>query len=387
MDSRKKAIVRLKKALDIFFKKDNDVSSTGTFKTEDSEYLKSVVSKQELYNTINTEKAWTQFEQKIKTSKNTTPKPTTSIWQSTLKYAAIAIGISFGLFFFIQNQTEENKHQLTTKQQEKTIQLNILGESTKYIKTSGNTEITNANGEIIAFQNGKEINYNTIDHNSQKEQLIQEIKVPYGQTLRIILSDGTKVYCDAGTKLQFPTKFPKTGERKVSLSGQAFFDVVSDVKNPFIVNTNSMDVRVLGTQFNVSAYDNNSTTQTVLVEGLVKIKLKHTLANTTKLISLVPGQMATYNEHSKRALVKTVNTYNHTAWISQKLIFKETPFISILKTLERRFNVTIINKNKALDHEIFTAKFTDETLDQILNAFKTDNDLSYTIKNDQVLIK
>ncbi|WP_303316527.1 FecR domain-containing protein [Flavivirga abyssicola] len=382
MDSTKTAIIKLRKILDAFFETDKK----DPFKKEDVEYLESVISKYELFDTIDSKKGWTKFEQKIEASQSTLQKPHLRVYRSFLKYAAIAIGVSFAVFFFKKDQAIKNNTPLVeTHKSQETVTLNTLGGISKNLDISKKDTITNANGQIIAIQNGKEIFYNTITHTPQKENLIHVLEVPNGKTFKIVLSDGTKVYCDAGTRLQFPVKFPEQGERRISLSGQAFFDVVSDAKNPFIVNTKNMVVHVLGTQFNMSAYNNSNNTQTTLVEGLIKIHLKNT--NASKLISLLPGQMAIYNEQSKRMHIKTVNTYDYTAWMSKKLVFKETSFSSILKILERKFNVTIINQNNTIGHEVFTAKFTNETLEQILNTFKIDNDLSYTIKNDQVIIR
>lgn len=345
--------------------------------TIEPKVIQPVLKKLDTYKAISAEDAWKNFEKTLTTKPS--EKKTLKILKLrkiTFKYAAILIGISIATFFYFTNQNSNLKPNIT-----QSIVLSTTNKTNIELHTTNHTPIKNTKGEIIAFQNGREINYSEIDPN---KSAIQTLKTPNGQTFRVVLSDGTKVYCDAGTTLQFPNKFPEEGPRNVSLIGQAFFDVVSDAKHPFVVNTKNMNVKALGTQFNVTAYANNDYVDAVLIEGLVEIKLNDT---DKKEMKLLPGQKATFNKHLKNLRIKRVNTYDYTAWISQKLIFKETPFNSIRKTLERRFNVSILNENDKLEDEVFTAKFNNETLEQILNAFKSNYEFNYSIDNHTILIK
>jgi ferric-dicitrate binding protein FerR (iron transport regulator) len=171
------------------------------------------------------------------------------------------------------------------------------------------------------------------------------------------------------------------------LTGEAYFEVTKDQEHPFIVNTDDIDVKVLGTKFNVSHYPEDTSISTVLVEGSVEL---HEWDDSGKDISdpvlLKPGFMAEWNKPDRLMSVENVDTRIYTAWVQGKMIFRNTTFRKIRQALERKYNVTIINNNTDLDDQLFDATFDIETIEQVLQSFNKSYAINYKIENNKVII-
>ena len=230
----------------------------------------------------------------------------------------------------------------------------------------GTKKIINQNGVLVGIQEGIELNYKDETGNTStpnKGNTIYEtlaynkLNVPFGKTFKLILSDGTQVSLNAGSSLKYPVKFIEGKNRQVFLKGEANFDVSKDANHPFVVNVNEMNVRVLGTEFNISSYPEDSDYTTVLIEGSVGIYKNGPEFNINNSTLLEPGYRARWNKNSEEITLDKVNTDIYTGWLYGKLIFKNAPFKNIRKKLERHYNVTIINNNKVLDEKTYNATF------------------------------
>ena len=174
---------------------------------------------------------------------------------------------------------------------------------------------------------------NSSDLNQIKEQFVKVI-MPYGQQTSLQLPDGTTVYINAGSQLSFPVSFD--GEkREVYLTGEAFFDVQKDKDHPFIVYTPDINIRVTGTEFNVSAYADDNFTQTVLVEGTVSVSKKALFG---KRIDIVPGESALFDKKSESICTDKVDTDKYTAWIHGYIICKNDLVSEVVKKVGRFYN-------------------------------------------------
>ena len=243
--------------------------------------------------------------------------------------------------------------------------------------------LTNPAGEIISFQKGTRLQYNSI---AQVQTLTYNtLTVPYGKRFEVVLSDGTHVFLNSGTSLRYPVNFIKGQNREVFLKGEAYFNVTEDTKHPFIVNSGPLRTQVLGTQFNISSYSEDESILTVLVEGSVKV-YSEIAEETGKEAILQPGQKAAWSRSTKNIVVNEADIELHTAWIDGRIVFRKLPFSSILKKLERHYNVTIVNHNKALDSEMFRASFDIETIEEVMESFNRNYNIDYTIKNNQIII-
>lgn len=212
------------------------------------------------------------------------------------------------------------------------------------------------------------------------------IRVPYGKTFRIVLSDGTAVDLNAGTSVTFPVNFIESEpNRNVTMVGEAFFDVTKDVKHPFVVHTGEVDVHVLGTAFNVSNYPESNTSDVVLVRGSVRLGSSGQ-SSSIGPITLVPGEKGTFHRQSGRVDSEKVTIGIYTSWRRGELVFRNTTFKNILKMLERRYNVEIINHNEKLAKEVFDGNFKEKDVDSILDYFKDMYGISYTKRDNKIII-
>ena len=194
---------------------------------------------------------------------------------------------------------------------------------------------------VPVFFVGISLKYTTHDYFSNKSVLIaQPILIPRGGEYALVLSDGTKVHLNSMSSLRFPVAFT-TGKREVELQGEAYLEV-SKTGQPFIVNANGMQVEVLGTTFNISAYPDEEY-QTTLVNGSVKVS-----AEKGESLILKPSQQATIALGSNSIQVRTVDTSFYTSWVKGKINFKDQRLEDIMKTLSRWYDMNVVYENEKL---------------------------------------
>lgn len=303
--------------------------------------------------------------------------------QSYYKYAAVLV-VALGCFYGYLNLnvlSEKEKNVIVPKEHQ--IVLQVEDGSVQVIDPANTQNLTDKFGKVIGTQNkGKLVYSKSIE---EVKLTYYTLKIPYGKTFVVALSDGTIAHLNAGSTLRFPSHFLKNGNRKVFLTGEGYFEVTKDKAHPFIVNTSEMDVEVLGTKFNVSAYDEDSATEVVLVEG--KVSLYKGIKVAHQKVYLTPGLKGTIVNGSSKISTEKVNTEYYTAWVGGNLVFKNASFADIIKRLERRYSVTFINKNKTLGKEIFNARFDQEPIETILKYFSDSYAINYEINKDVIIIK
>lgn len=302
-----------------------------------------------------------------------------------LKYAAVFIALlGFGYFFMNQNRglpAAENDLLIGKD----AITLELENGDLKVINSNGEEKVVSKTGQVIAEQKGAILNYGK--ENNSKDLVYNTLSIPNGKTFQVVLSDGTTVHLNAGSSFKYPEHFIDSGNRQVYLlEGEAYFEVTKDARHPFVVNTNAVNVRVLGTEFNISSYPEDAAINTVLIEGAVSIYGNKEIYNKAASLELKPGYKASWDKIKKNIIVEEVDTKNYTAWKNGELIFKNTQFKNIIKKLERHFNVSIINNNARLNEQYFDAKFDIETIEQVLNAFNKSIKIQYTIEDNQIII-
>lgn len=303
------------------------------------------------------------------------------------KYISIAASVIvlLGIGFFYKQHFSEKVAEPKFNFKSSDIVLQLENGETQILSEHNSAQIKDAKGNIVGNQSGDKIAYeNSLD----PEKLVYNtIKIPYGKKFHLQLSDGTMVHLNAGTTLKYPVKFIAGGNRQVFLDGEAFFDVAKDKKHPFIVNADELNVRVLGTHFNVSNYPEDAATDVVLVEGSVGMYQSNEEFDALKNTILKPGFKGSFNKENAKISTKAVITDIYTSWINGGLTFRNMTFKNIITKLERRYNVTIVNKNEKLANEKFNASFSDESIDKVMSYFNDIHGINYTIKNDQILIK
>lgn len=207
------------------------------------------------------------------------------------------------------------------------------------------------------------------------------IEVPNGQRTSLTLSDGTKVWLNSHSKFTYPAQF-SSKIRDVKLEGEGFFEVAHNEKAPFIVHADLLQVKVLGTKFNVRAY-NEEPSSITLAEGKVEVA---TNDNEHK-VTLRPNEQVTYSKDDGLIVNKTVNTSLVKSWTVGEAAYINKQLIDIVVDLERRFNVHITVKDQELNTELFTCRFKETAkINQILTLLKDTRKLDYKIQGDQIQI-
>lgn len=180
---------------------------------------------------------------------------------------------------------------------------------------------------------------------------MQTISVPAGQCVNVTLPDGSNIWLNAQTTIQYPVSFNKEN-RQVKLDGEAFFDVAKDSKRPFIVNTKECSVEVLGTKFNIDAYSSRDKFETVLMEGSVKVSM---LNDPTQAISLKPNNKV-YRSNGK-LMTQKVSNYERYRWKEGLICFIDEPFKVVMEDFEKFYGLTIVVNNQKVTQYLYTGKF------------------------------
>lgn len=197
------------------------------------------------------------------------------------------------------------------------------------------------------------------------------------------LPDGSKVWLNAKSELRYPSDF-LAETRTIELEGQGYFEVAKDPDKPFIVNAGKdYSVEVLGTTFNVSAYEDEDYIETTLVEGSVKLNIA-TPDGKRATRMLKPNEKAEFAKNNRELTVYDVNTENDIAWKHGELIFRNHPIDKVLKTLGRHYCADFKIKDNEVLKSVITARFKDEPLPQVMEYLRLASGIQYVIHKPEV---
>ena len=207
------------------------------------------------------------------------------------------------------------------------------------------------------------------------------ITVPAGQRANITLPDGTNVWLNARTTLQYPSSFNRR-QRTVALNGEAYFDDSKNKKKPFVVQTKNYNIEVLGTKFNVNAYTDQGEFETALMQGSVKTS---SLLHPEQTVTLSPHHRA-YLKNGKLH-VATVSDHDPYRWKEGLICFKNVPFLKIMKKFEKCYGIRIFINNKEVVKYNFTGKFRQaDGVDYALRVLQNDINFKFEKDNDKQII-
>jgi transmembrane sensor len=220
---------------------------------------------------------------------------------------------------------------------------------------------------LIGIQTYNEVNL--------KRQTWVEIKAPKWTRVQFSLPDGTIGWLSSNSSLKYNGNF--NSDRKVSLSGEAFFDVSKYENRPFVVNTNEIIVKVLGTRFNIASYADEKNVEVVLLEG----KLIFNDKEMTNSYTMNPNDMVVFDKTLKSFSTCVVQPQKYSSWIEGKLVFRNDPLNVIAKRLERWYNIDV-EVNVSLSEDLrLRATFTDENIEEVLDLLKHSLPIDYKIEN------
>ena len=225
-------------------------------------------------------------------------------------------------------------------------------------------------------------------HNSGSEvhpemQVMVVVRTESQQKKHIVLPDSSVVWLNANSKLEYPERFVSNC-RKVILTGEAHFDVSKDVSRPFIVQASEMDVKVLGTTFNITAYDNENEIIATLLDGKVEIHLSEMYQ---QAITIMPNQQAIYHKDNNKLTLAIVNPEFYTSWMDGFYKFESTSFVQIAKQYSRLYGVTFVFEDNALEKLSYTGTFLQEQgIESVLNLLQSINEFKHKIIGDSIYI-
>ena len=235
-----------------------------------------------------------------------------------------------------------------------------------------------------------------------------EIFTGNGSRTHLTLPDGTVVWLNAGSRINYEKNFGVT-QRAVILTGEAFFDVAPNASKPFVIHTASIDIRVLGTSFNVKSYPSDRTTETTLIHGSIEVSIHNRpsdkivlkpneklVVNNDDSVKLDKGEELRHHDHPDNSSLVVISkpTYEHrsgamieTSWVDNKLIFQDEEFSSLAGSMERWYGVTIRFNSPEKENLRFTGIFENETVLQALDALKLTANFNYSVEGNQITIQ
>lgn len=202
-----------------------------------------------------------------------------------------------------------------------------------------------------------------------------------GQTYSLVLPDGTKVWLNAASSISYPTSFAQLIERRVQISGEAYFEVSKDKAHPFIVITNNQQVRVLGTHFNINSYADEDNITTTLLEGSVQVSGP----NPTVRTILTPNQQSLYD--GQHIQVKEVNAANVISWKNGQFSFKSEELKSIMRNVGRWYNVEVNFQNELLSSRTFSGKVSRfDNVSKVLRVLERTGEVKFKIEGRKITV-
>ena len=310
--------------------------------------------------------------------------------------AMILLTITTGIYFY-SNRTIQEEEQFV----EISVKNDILPGNNKAILTladgskislddaangllasQGNIAITKTeNGEIVYEKNNLDKNKEILS-----PSVINTIQTPKGGKYQVRLPDGSKVWLNSASTLSYPTAFTGT-ERKVKLKGEAYFEIASNKKIPFRVESDGQIVEVLGTHFNINSYDDEDFTKTTLLEGSVRVILNSQSDVLGKTRMLKPGEQSLTNSSQSGIRIENADTEKAVAWKNGYFKFKNTPIQQIMREVERWYDVELVYEGTMPTDE-FTGFISNEVnISGVLKILEQSGGVKFTVKGKKIKVK
>lgn len=261
----------------------------------------------------------------------------------------------------------------------------IVFEDGKQISLSSSIDTSILNNSGIVFdKESSTISYKENGNEVSNISIPKRIVVPRGAEINVLLSDGTKVYLNSDSELEFPKNF--VGKyRKVKMKGEAFFKVKKDSSHPFIVELDDMYIRVTGTEFNVKAYSDEDKIQTTLVEGGVDVYYG---IDRKRKVSIIPSEQAELFKKNQDIKVRKVDIEFYTAWLGQKFVFKDQTLEEIMLILSRWYDINVFFQNPELKDIVFSGELNRyDNINTILDCIKKTGGVDVKIDDKTVILR
>lgn len=321
-----------------------------------------------------------------KTTTTATIRPFNRLWLRSAVAALLLLSAGTYLFFLVKKTATEAdvtnripaKSDMTTVRNHAT--LTLADGSVISLDSAANGLLgQQGNTAIIKLNNGQ-LTYDPRSSGlSSDVVLLNTITTPRGIQYQVILPDNTKVWLNASSSIRFPAVF--TGkERNVEITGEAYFEVAKNAVMPFNVQAKGATINVLGTHFNIMAYDNENSINTTLLEGSLRV----TKGSSTRL--LIPGQQAQLNENGNINLVPDADTDEAVAWKDGRFQFNNADIKSIMRQIERWYDVEVVfNKNANLHLSGQVTRYAN--VSEVLRKLELTNEIHFTMEGKKITVQ
>ncbi|WP_053326697.1 FecR family protein [Chryseobacterium gallinarum] len=298
-----------------------------------------------------------------------------SHWKRWLVAAAILLAVSISVMLYLDFRINNSKPTVTASSSAEDI-LPGKDQATLTFDDGKTIELTHqavtVKGDAVLYADGTKVASNTMKYAT--------LSTPRKGQYKITLADGTRVWLNAESSLKYPAQFPQD-KRLVELTGEGYFEVEHDKTRPFIVITGGQEVKVLGTRFNINAYNNEPYILTTLVEGSVQLS---DVAHKTTLL-LKPSQQAIYT--SGRFDVNTLDTEPYTAWTENEFSFRSASMGEVLRQLERWYDIEVDYSTMATGLEVSASLKRDKKLSSVLQILEKATDIQFEMKGRRLRIR
>lgn len=258
--------------------------------------------------------------------------------------------------------------------------LTVAGGKTIVLDSAANGTIAQTDAGKVVKTNSGQIVYNADNASHQGAEIAYNtLSTPKGGEYQVVLPDGTKVWLDAASSIVYPTAFAGN-ERRVELTGQAYFEVAKNKKKPFYVDVNQTQIRVLGTHFNISAYNDDRETTTTLLEGSVQISKNNSIS------LLKPGQQAVINNGSDKIVVGEANIQDAMAWKEGYFIFNDDNISGIMRKVSRWYDVTVDYRGNYDDQQFGGTFYRSKSIAELLQHLERVGKVHFKISGRRVTV-
>jgi hypothetical protein len=332
-------------------------------------YKKSVTTK---FHEKEKESLWIRIEQSIdKKNRKRNIFRLHNIWAVA---ATICLLISLGGTYLLNN-TRQKEAMICGSSPVITEPFTKPNEAVRLIAVDGSEIIFDGGEPEVIAQNYNKPNENSPEDNFRLNQLI----VPSGKKSYLLLEDGTRLWINSDTKIIYPEKFD-TKERVITVNGEIYADVAEEKDRPFIVNTQSLKIQVLGTKFNLTAYNEDKKQRVILVSGKVEVNPKGfdpVVLQPNSMLAVVNNQLE---------LKKNIDVYDYTCWKDNLLVLNAVTFSELISKLNRYYDCEIIS-DTCFNNRILSGKLDlKNDLENVIRSLSISLKYSYEIKGNKVFI-
>ena len=300
--------------------------------------------------------------------------------------ASLFIFISGAAIYFALRNTKHNTIAKAPSQQLKNVItpgsnkaiLTLSDGSTIILDDTKNGRVAQQGGTQIAKLTNGQIVYNASD-NKPAEVVYNSLTTPRGGQFKLTLPDGSEVWLDAASSIKYPTAFIGN-ERKVEITGEAYFEIAHNAAKPFKVSVNGMEVKVLGTHFNINAYNDEASVKTTLLEGSV------TLTKGSAVTTLKPGQQAQLGNSGNIKVIDNVDIDQVVAWKNGYFSFNRSGLKTVMRQIARWYDVEIIYEGKIPERQFGGKIDRNSNLSELLKILE-ESKVHFSIEEKKIIVR